>query len=111
MQIRMNKPWIPLTAEKVKGLSGQLGVYQIQDESGQVVFIGYAGGRSLFGLRGELERELASRPSGHHFRFEVTMQYTTRYKELLMVHAADHGQLPLDNRDSSPHQLGRITPA
>lgn len=110
MQVRMNKPWMLLTAQSVKRLSGQLGVYQIQDRSRQVVFIGYAGGRSLFGLRGELQRELANRAEDHSFRYEVTMQYMTRYKELLMVHVADHSQLPLENRSSSP-QLGRMHPA
>jgi hypothetical protein len=110
MPVRMNKAWIPLTAENVKRLGGQLGVYQIQDGSEQVVFIGYAGGRSLFGLRGELERELRNRPEGHSFRYEVTMQYITRYKELLMVHVADRGALPPDNRNSRV-QLGRMCPA
>ena len=110
MSVRMNKEWIPLTQEGVKRLKGQLGVYQIQDPAGQVIFIGYAGGRSLFGLRGELERELASRDPGHSFRCEVTMQYLTRYKELLMVHAADHRHLPIESRKSPP-KLGRIAPA
>jgi hypothetical protein len=107
----MNKPWLPLTLESVNRLKGQLGVYQIQDPSGQVVFIGYAGGRSQFGLRGELERELANRDPGHNFRYEVSMQYMTRYKELLMVHAADQGELPADNRKAPPHRLGRMSPA
>jgi hypothetical protein len=106
----MTKPWAPLTPEMVERLSSQLGVYQIQDSSGQVVFIGYAGGRSLFGLRGELKKELAGRDVGHSFRFEVNMQYMTRYKELLMVHAADHGELPMDNRKSRPPRLGRMNP-
>jgi hypothetical protein len=47
---------------------------------------------------------------GHSFRFEVNMQYMTRYKELLMVHAADHGELPMDNRKSRPPRLGRMNP-
>ena len=110
MPVRISKAWMPLTSERVQRLSGQLGVYQIQNSSGQIVFIGYAGGRSLFGLRGELQRELANRAPGCSFRCEVNMQYMTRYKELLMIHAADHGELPLDNR-SSPPQLGRISPA
>ncbi len=111
MPVRMNKDWTLLTPESVKRLKGQLGVYQIQDPSGQVVFIGYAGGRSLFGLRGELERELASRPPGHSFRCEVTMQYLTRWKELLMVHAADHRELPAENCKLPAPGLGRISPA
>ncbi len=111
MSVRMNKPWMPLTPETVKRLGGQLGVYQIQDKSGRIVFIGYAGGRSLFGLRGELEKELTNRDSGHSFRCEVSTQYMTRYKELLMVHAAEHGELPADNRKSRPPRLGRMSPA
>jgi hypothetical protein len=111
MQVRMNKPWTLLTREGLKQLSGQLGVYQIQDAGGRIVFIGYAGGRSLFGLRGELERELASRGPGYGFRCEITMQYMTRYKELLMVHAADHQELPPDNRKWRPPRLGRMHPA
>jgi hypothetical protein len=111
MAVRMSKAWIPLTGEHVKRLSGQLGVYQIQDGAGQIVCIGYAGGRSLFGLRGELERELTNRGPHHSFRCEVTMQYITRYKELLMVHAADHGELPSDNRKLRPPRLGRMRPA
>ncbi|HEY6308378.1 MAG TPA: hypothetical protein VI488_18180 [Candidatus Angelobacter sp.] len=110
MSVRINKAWMPLTLESVKRLKGHLGVYQIQDTSGQLIFIGYAGGRSLFGLRGELERELASRGPGHNFRYEVSMQYMTRYKELLMVHAADHGELPADNRKFPPPRLGRMRP-
>lgn len=106
----MSKTWIPLTPESVKGLSGQLGVYQIQDPSGEIVFIGYAGGRSLFGLRGELEKQLASRGPNYCFRCEINMQYMTRYKELLMVHAAEHGDLPVDNRDFRPPRLGRLHP-
>jgi hypothetical protein len=111
MPVRMSKAWVPLTRDRVKSLSGQLGVYQIQDASGQIVFIGYAGGKSLFGLRGELEHELTRRDSGHQFRCEVNMQYMTRYKELLMVHAADHGDLPRDNRNVTSPRLGRVNPA
>ena len=110
MPVRMNKEWKPLTPESVKRLGAHLGVYQIQDTSGQVILIGYAGGRSLFGLRGELERELASRDSSYRFRCEVNMQYISRYKELLMVHAAEHGELPVENRKTRPPRLGRINP-
>ena len=64
MSIRLEKPWIELTPEAVKALPGQLGVYQLADASGCVVYIGFAGGRSLFGLRSELERALEERPGG-----------------------------------------------
>lgn len=105
----MTKPWTPLTPQDVAKLGGHMGVYEIQDLGGSVVFIGYAGGKSLFGLRGELERELGQRGGGHRFRCEVNAQYMTRYKELLMVHRADRGELPRDNRAAAPH-LGRLHP-
>ncbi len=110
MQLRPDKPWIPLTAEAVARLPGQLGVYQIADADGTVVHIGYAGGRSAFGLRSELQRELAARPQGHTFRVEINMQYTTRYQELLMLHHADTGSLPRDNAANPPPRLGRLSP-
>ena len=79
MAIRMEKPWTELTPETVKALPGQLGVYQLADAEGRVVYIGFAGGRSLFGLRSELERALRDRPGGAaRFRIEVNQQYTTR---------------------------------
>ena len=74
------------------------------------VFVGL-GLRSLFGLRSELERALADRPcSATRFRCEVNQQYTTRYQELLMLHVADHGALPIVNRGDPPARLGRLSP-
>ncbi len=105
----MSKAWTSLTSGDVERLGAHMGVYQVRDSSDQVVCIGYAGGRSLFGLRGELERELARLGAGHSFRCEVNTQYLTRYKELLMVHKADCGELPRDNRDTAP-RLGRLRP-
>ena len=70
---------------------------------------GVAGGRSRFGLRGELEAELARRGPGFRFRVEVNTQYHTRFRELLMLHRADHGTLPPENE--APPGLGRLHPA
>jgi hypothetical protein len=110
MAVRMTKAWLPLSSERVDKLGGYLGVYQIQSPEGDTVYIGSAGGHSLFGLRGELARELKARGAGHRFRCEVNMQYTSRAQELLMVHVADHGALPRDNRDMRL-PLGRLHPA
>jgi hypothetical protein len=111
MAIRLEKPWIELTPEAVKALPGQLGVYQLADAEARVVYIGFAGGRSLFGLRSELERALRDRPAGAtRFRTEVNQQYLSRYQELLMLHVADHGSLPAANADDPPPQLGRLSP-
>ena len=111
MAIRLEKPWIELTPDAVKSLPGQLGVYQLADAAGRVVCIGFAGGRSLFGLRSELERALRDRPAGaDRFRYEINQQYTTRYQELLMLHVADHGSLPEVNAADPPVRLGRLSP-
>lgn len=111
MSIRMSKPWVELTAQAVKALPGQLGVYQLADAAGTVVYVGFAGGRSLFGLRSEMQTALAERPGGAtQFRYEVNQQYTSRYQELLMLHVADHGALPLVNRADPPVRLGRLSP-
>lgn len=108
---RLEKPWKPLTAEAAKGLPGQLGVYQIADASGSILFIGEAGARAPFGLRSEMQREHAARGDGLQFRVEVNTQYRTRWFELLMVHQHDHGSLPPDNAKNPPPALGRLSPA
>lgn len=111
MGLRLDKPWRPLSELEAARLPGQLGIYQIADAAGAIVFIGEAGARSPFGLRSELLREAKERVSGHQFRVEVNMQYRTRWLELLMVHKADHGHLPPDNAKNPPHALGRLSPA
>ncbi len=111
MSIRLDNPWLKLNEQNVQALGGNLGVYAIRDDGGTIVRIGFAGGRSLFGLRSSLAEELARRPDdGFEFTIEINMQYTSRYAELLMVYAADHGELPVDNRDDAPPRLGRLSP-
>ena len=74
-----------------------------------MIRIGYAGGKSLFGLRGEIERVVETRQGRPAlFRCEVNMQYMSRYQELLMVHLADHGRLPREN-DERPDRMGRLS--
>ncbi len=90
MGVRLEKPWRDLTAANVAALAGELGVYQLADAEGRVLRIGYAGGRTLFGLRSELAAALAAGEAAR-FRTEVTAGYMSRYEELLMVHQADHG--------------------
>ncbi len=106
MRLRLDKPWTPLTDETVKRIPGQLGVYELADESGRVLYVGMAGGRSLFGLRGEIGQHAGG--TATQFRYEVNMQYLTRHQELLMLHVADTGELPELNRTNPPARLGRI---
>lgn len=111
LRLRLAKPWKPLSAEEAQRLPGQLGVYQVADAQGVVLYIGEAGARSPFGLRSELQRELSERGAGLQFRVEVNMQYRSRWFELLMVHRHDHGSLPPDNEKNPPPVLGRLSPA
>lgn len=88
-------------------LPGHMGVFELTDAAGAVIYLGYAGGRSLFGLRGEIE-SAAGRLDAEGFRYEVTTAYLTRFQELLMLHEARHGRLPAGN-DPVPG-LGRLSP-
>lgn len=109
MAVRLEKPWIPLHEEHVASVAGHLGVYQLADSSGAIVYIGVAGGRSAFGLKGALRQALQAPPAGaRQFRYEVTMAYHTRYLELLQAYRYDHGRLPVANLDVDASSLGRL---
>ncbi len=95
MAVRLHKPWRPLAA--AKDLPGQLGVFALADADGRVLYLGYAGGRSRFGLRGAVTDAADQVAGASQFRVEITTAYLTRYRELLMAHVADHGELPEQN--------------
>jgi hypothetical protein len=106
MALRMTKPFQPLTEEAVRRLPGQLGVFELAADDGEVRRIGYAGARQPFGVRSALEPFVGRYPA---FRWECTTAYLTRWQELLMVHKASHdGALPPDNPES-PGQFGRLS--
>ena len=107
--VRLDKPWRDLTVENVARLDGELGVYQLADGEGRVVRIGFAGARTLFGLRSELRAALDA-GEGARFRVEVTSAYLSRFEELLMVHKADFGALPAGNGAEARRRMGRLTP-
>lgn len=109
MAVRLEKPWRPLTPEHVAQLSGHLGVYQLANAAGEIVYIGVAGGRSPFGLKGMLTEKLQFPPAGAtQFRYEITMAYQTRYLELLQAYRYDYGRLPAGNVDVDERGLGRL---
>jgi hypothetical protein len=112
MSIRLEKPWRELEVAEVARLGCELGVFQLGDQQGRVIRIGFAGGRSLFGLRGELANELARRAGQKvRFRLEITSQYLSRFEELLMIHKADHGELPPENESDRDRRIGRLHPS
>lgn len=111
MAIDLNKPWLPFDRIGLARVAGHTGVYQLGDSAGNVLFIGMAGGRSRFGLKGELEKHLASPADATRYRTEVNTQYMSRYEELLMAYAAAHGTLPPWNvARGTARPRGKLTP-
>ena len=110
MGIRIEKAWEDLTQDNIDPLPAQLGVYQIANADEQVVKIGMANALNNFGMRTALESEIESHPGQSMlFRYEINQQYTSRYDELLMVYAHDHGSVPEENIDER-HRIGRLSP-
>ncbi len=111
MAIRLTKPWIPVD-EGLAGLRGHLGVFQLADADQQIVYIGYAGGNSLFGLRGEVSAISKEVSDSAFVRIEITTAYLSRYRELMMIHIADHGSPPPANKLAKQSlTLGKLSPA
>jgi len=107
--IRLEKAWVPLTAENLGSVKGQLGVYQLGSDELGVTFIGCADARTPFGLKSELQGHL-DRGLETSFRIEITSSYQTSYRELLMVFYADHQTSPRDNDEALLPRLGRLSP-
>ena len=110
MSICLSKKWLPID-EALGLLRGNLGVYQLADAEQQIRFVGYAGGKSLFGLKGEVQVAVQRLPAATLVRWEVTTSYLSRYKELLMLHYHDYGELPPDNSLPAAVTLGKLRPA
>ena len=107
MSIRLDKKWVSKTDAPAL-LRGNLGVYQLADATQHILFIGYAGGNSLFGLKGEIQAAFQEHPAAVFVRWEVTSAYMSRHKELLMLHLYDHHAWPPENK---PTPLGQLRPA
>lgn len=94
----IRKPWTLPSAESIRAIPAVVGVYEIADAEGNLLYIGQAGGREPFGLRTRMQlhfggddpnpvlRELAAQ-----FRWEANQQYTTKRLEMLMQFQRDHG--------------------
>ncbi len=107
MPLHLDKPWLT-SVRALAQVRGQMGVYQFANDAGEVIYMSYAGGRSLGGLRGEIKRCLAEHINASQVRYEITTSYLSRYKELLMLHQAEYGGLPAHNPSV---RLGRLSPA
>ena len=97
----LNKAWQEYDPPTTPRLPAMLGVYEIGDSAGNVLYIGFAGGKSRYGLRGEIMARLnkvgnAAAPASK-FRYEVNMMYMTRFVELLEKQQDAAGGLPPAN--------------
>jgi len=111
LSVRLEKPWIQFSKERISSLAGHLGVYQLGNAEKEIIYIGLADARSKFGLRGELEKWFGEPALAiNFFRFEVTMAYRTRYLELIQVFLSDFGRLPEANIHLDVKTLGRLRP-
>jgi len=113
----LKKLWDTYDPANYKSLSGSNGVYELADANGDVIYIGYAGSRATFGLRGKIadhfsERELnpVIRERAAQFRYEVNSMYLSRWVDLLARFREDFERLPEGNEASDEHipTLGRF---
>lgn len=130
MRIRKDwSSWDP--GMNFKTLPGAMGIYEIADEQKNCIYIGYAGGASPYGLRGELYA-LFGMPAGSekwnwshphpevipaevkqrakYYRYEVTHNYYSRWIEDLTRFSEDYETLPELNKLATaprPPHLGR----
>jgi hypothetical protein len=112
----INKPWQQYSHDAVKLVPATLGVFELADEAGQTIYIGMAGGREPFGLRGAITARFSNDESNETirsrataFRIEVTARYYSRLIELLTLHREKYGELPNACRTADyPIRLGRF---
>ena len=106
MTISLEKPWIP--CERLNEvLAGHMGVFQLANDNDQIIFIGFAGGKSPGGLKHEVAKMLTTTLDAESFRYEITTSYWSRFKELMALHWAEHKSNPQLNDQT---QVGRISP-
>ena len=116
----LDKAWQTFDPGAAKDIPPVTGVYELGDEEGNVLYIGYAGGREPFGIRGRIERHFSGeeanpviRERACRYRYEVNAQYLTRHIERLTRHRDEHGRLPEGNEAPGEivPRLGRFGPA
>ena len=100
----LSKPWQTFDPARAKEIPPVTGVYELADEQGDVIYIGYAGGREPFGIRGRIQRHFSPEEANpvigaraRRFRCEVNAQYLTRHIELLTRYRDERGCLPEGN--------------
>lgn len=104
----IDKHWTAMSETQLRDIPGTVGVYEIGDQNRETIYIGYAGGRSAFGLRSAIGEHFSSGESNSvirgqslYFRYEVTTSYLIRRLELLAFHRSVAGRLPEANEASN----------
>ena len=105
MSLAIRNAWQPI--QVVPDLPGHMGVFELADADGLVLYVGYAGGQSRFGLRSAIAEALAQCSGAKQLRFEVNTAYLTRYQELVMLHQAA-GREPA--RPKTHISFGKLNP-
>src|SRR3546814_19841812 len=105
--LAIRSPWTEISEGAVSALHANPGVYEIADASGQTLLIGYAGGKSLFGLRGEVAKHIGN-PRAGLFRVEQNIQCISSRQELLMAFRSATGAIPVHNAADAGLRLGQF---
>ena len=92
MALRLQKPWLS-RAEALRQARGQMGVYQLANEAGEVIFMSYAGSQDLGGLRGEISRSLTEQIEATQVRFEITTRLYEPLQRIAYVASSGPWQL------------------
>ena len=81
----ITKAWLAPDPPALRQIPAVLGVYELADTAGVVIYIGMAGGREPFGLRGRIEAHFSDqelnpvlRERAALYRWESNQQYTTQ---------------------------------
>ncbi len=80
----------PMWGPGANRLAGSNGIYEIADEAFHVLYVGYAGSRARYGLRGKIVEHFSERETdpdiggrARYFRYEVTSSYLSRWTEVI----------------------------
>lgn len=128
--MRVRKPWTEWDDSlSFHDLPGAMGIYEVADKDQNTIYIGFAGGSSPFGLRGELIRIFAGtegdgkwnwrhprpddipstlREQAHYYRYEVNHQYFGRWVEALTRYREDFECLPPLNEQFDKDRIPRL---
>ena len=114
----IQRDWESYDPAKYREYSGSYGLYELADENYDVIYVGYAGGHAIYGLRGKIadhfspnERNPVIRERARYFRYEVNNMYLSRLVEVLGRYQEQRGKLPDGNvaSDEPLPTLARFT--